>query len=188
MSRAYRIKVRESVRRILRARDGIGTQLELLPILPPEQMAELLAAELQRRGFSPQGQGLARKRDAVTVTVQPESATVTVQAEAAERVQLEANREGLVFEEGGSRKAVEKGLRRELRQELGQRAEQQTAALQGRLTEQLEAQLGNLRPELDQVVNQVTAEALKRKAAQLGQIKEVAEDLQSGSLTITLEV
>jgi hypothetical protein len=188
MSRAYRIKVRETLRRILRARDGVSTQLELLPILPPEQMAELLAAELQRRGFAPQGKGLARKQGEVTIAVQPETATVAIQAEAAERVQLEGNKEGLMLEEGGSAKATEKGLRRELRKELDQRAQQQTAQLQGRVTEQLEAQLGELRQELDQVVNRVTAEALKRKAAQLGQVKEITEDPQSGSLTITLEV
>ena len=33
-----------------------------------------------------------------------------------------------------------------------------------------------------------TAEALKQKAAQLGQIKEMTEDPQSGSMTIVLEV
>ena len=37
-------------------------------------------------------------------------------------------------------------------------------------TDDLEAQLGALREELDQTVNRVTAEALKRKAARLGRI------------------
>jgi hypothetical protein len=41
---------------------------------------------------------------------------------------------------------------------------------------------------LDQVVNRVTAEALKRKAAQMGRIKEMTEDPQAGSLTIVVEV
>jgi len=41
-----------------------------------------------------------------------------------------------------------------------------------------------LRKELDQVANRVTAEALKRKAAQLGQIKEMTEDPESGSLFV----
>ena len=48
--------------------------------------------------------------------------------------------------------------------------------------------LGDLRRELDQDVNRVTAEALKRRAAQIGQIKEMTEDPQSGSLTIVVEV
>ncbi len=37
-------------------------------------------------------------------------------------------------------------------------------------------------------VNRVTAEALKEKAAKLGQIKQISEDAQTGSLTIVLEV
>ena len=37
-------------------------------------------------------------------------------------------------------------------------------------------------------MNHVTREALKQKAAQLGQIKEMTEDPQSGSLTIKVEV
>ena len=45
-----------------------------------------------------------------------------------------------------------------------------------------------LQKELDQAVNRVTAEALKRKAAQMGQIKEMTEDPQAGSLTIVVEV
>jgi hypothetical protein len=41
---------------------------------------------------------------------------------------------------------------------------------------------------LNQAVNRVTAEALKRKAAQIGAIKEITEDAQTGSLTIKVEV
>jgi len=51
--------------------------------------------------------------------------------------------------------------------------------MQTAVTDQLEAQLGGLRAELDQAVNRVTAEALKRKAAQLGQIKQITEDSAS---------
>ena len=54
MSRAYRIKVRESARQVIRASDHVGTQLELLEILPPERMADLLARELCQARF-PEG-------------------------------------------------------------------------------------------------------------------------------------
>ena len=42
MSRAYRITVKESDTRHLKAGDEICTQLEILEILPPEDMATLL--------------------------------------------------------------------------------------------------------------------------------------------------
>ena len=42
MSRAYRIKVKESISRQVKGSDEISTTLEVLEILPPEAMAELL--------------------------------------------------------------------------------------------------------------------------------------------------
>ena len=56
------------------------------------------------------------------------------------------------------------------------------------MSSELEAALGDISAELDQVVNRVTAEALKQKAGQLGQIKEITEDAENGSLTIKVEV
>ena len=47
MSRAYRVRVRESVRHTVRAEDHVSTTLELLEILPREEMAELLRASTQ---------------------------------------------------------------------------------------------------------------------------------------------
>ena len=54
MSRAYRIRVRESLRRTLRAEDRVQSELELLEILPAETMAERLRAAgvASARGFS----------------------------------------------------------------------------------------------------------------------------------------
>ena len=51
-----------------------------------------------------------------------------------------------------------------------------------------EAQLGDIRAELDRAVNRATAEALKQKAAQIGQIKQITDDEEAGSLTIVVEV
>src|SRR5207253_7952305 len=79
-------------------------------------------------------------------------------------------------------------LRARLREELEIEATERETALRSQATDLLEAKLRDLRTELDQVVNRVTAEALKRKAAQLGRIKELSEDPETGSLTIVLEV
>ncbi len=83
---------------------------------------------------------------------------------------------------------MRESLREELQRDLQKKAADKETGLQTKVTDRLEAQLGGLRQELDQAVNRVTAEALKRKAAQLGQIKEITEDPQAGSLTIVVEV
>jgi hypothetical protein len=189
MSRAYRIRVRESVTRVVKAHDRISTQLEVLEILPSGQMGELLAQELEKRGFERQGAVLVREQDGVRVTVDPATGTVTVHAEGAEEVELEAEREGRSYDDAGPHAAqVKKELQAQARKELEAHAQRETARLQGQVTDRLEGQLADLRRELDQAVNRVTAEALKRKAAQMGQIKELTEDPQSGSLTIVVEV
>jgi hypothetical protein len=189
MSRAYRIRVRESISRVLRAQDKVSTQLELLEILSPEEMGALLADELERRGFKKKGAVLTRQNEGVTVTVDVKTGTVTVQAEACETVSEEGERSATSWEETGHQaERMKRDLREALRKDLDKAAQAREAGLQSKVTDQLEAQLGDLRKELDQAVNRVTADALKQKAAQLGQIKEMTEDREAGSLTIVLEV
>jgi hypothetical protein len=188
MSRAYRVRVRETLRRVIRAEDHVGTMLELLEILPPEAMADLLRRELIGRGFVAEGESLVRRGDGVTVAVDPASGSVTVRAEASEDVELEASGEGVAYEELRRKRELEEQLREEARVDLERKAGQKADELRRGATDRLEAELLGLRAELDGVVNRVTAEALKRKAAQIGQIKEMTEDPRSGSLTIVLEV
>ena len=76
----------------------------------------------------------------------------------------------------------------QLRQGLEKDAEKHGSNLQQSVTDRLERELGDIAAELDQAVNRATAEALKRKAAQMGRIKQLADDPQTGSLTIVVEV
>lgn len=189
MSRSYRIRVSESVDRTLRAEDRVSTQLEILEVLPPEQMAGLLADELKGRGFGQEGGLLVRKEDGVRIAVDPATGTVTVIAEASEDVRVGGEKEGRAWDDTRpNSKQVREQIRTDLRKELEQKADERQAELQGKVTDRLEAKLCDLQQELDQAVNSATAEALKVKAAQLGQIKELTEDKQTGSLTIVVEV
>src|SRR5262249_50977172 len=94
MSRAYRIRVRESISQELTASDEVCADLEVLEILPGDQMAELLSKELKARGFEEKEGELVRTKDGVTVTVDPESGKVSVRAEKEEKVKLETEKEG----------------------------------------------------------------------------------------------
>ena len=189
MSRAYRIKVSELLHRVIRAGDHVSTQLELLEILPPEQMAGLLEQELASLGFERRGELLVRENQGVVVEVDPQTGTLTARIEAGQQVSLEREGEVSVYDFGSElTKNVKETTREQLRQEMEQEAQAEEQKLQKELTDRLEAELVDLRAELDQAVNRVTALALKQKAAQIGQIKELTEDRESGSLTIVLEV
>ena len=190
MSRAYRLKISESVTRVIRAEDHVSTQLELLEILPAEEMAALLAEDLCALGFEQTEEGLVREQGDVRVVIDPATGTVTVHAAASQDINLSAEREGIYYDETdrATRKEIEAGARKEAQADMERQADQRTKELQRQVTDQLEAELVELQGELNGAVNRATAQALKEKAGRLGQIKELTEDPESGSLTIVLEV
>lgn len=189
MSRAYRIRVRESLRRILRASDRVRTQLELLAVVPAEETAALLAAELEHSGFESVDGVYVLSVDSIQVQVDPLNGTVVVMAEGAQT--FEREKSGEVWTEANRvelQTAAHEELASQVRSQLESEAEAEKSKLQREVTDRLEQALRDIRPQLDRIVNRVTVEALKRKAAALGRVKSIAEDADGGSLTIVLEV
>lgn len=188
MSRAYRISVSESLRRHVKVEDGVQSKVELLPILPAGRMAELLAAELAGLGFERDGDAARRvDGDGTEVTVDLEQGTVTVRRGAEAELELQRGGAGAVYDPKQAA-AAEKNLRARLRGELERQADARQEELRQEVTDQLERKLRDLRLEIDGAVNRVSAAALKEKAAQLGEIEEISEDAETGSLTIKVRV
>ena len=176
MSRAYKIKVSESVSKVIKADDHVSTQLEMLEILPCDQMADLLAEELVKQGFERQGDKVVRKDGDVTIEVDLESGTVSVSSEASKEVKVKGDKSGYGYDDSGpSQSKTKKQLSADLKKELEGKVDEKEQKLQEKVTDQLEKQLKNLREELDKAVNRATAEALKQKAARIGQIKEMTD-------------
>ena len=187
MSRAYRVTVRGSVHRVVHVEDGVCTSLELLPVLPQERTAEILGAELERRGFE-RADGVARRveEDGVVVEVDLKSGTVSVKAEATAEIAIEKERTERVVEE-----AIERGTRAaqdRVDREVARDAAAAEQKAKGDVAAKLEKRLGDLRKELDSVTTRVTAEALKEKARKLGEIEEMHEDTETGELTIKVRL
>src|SRR5436309_14086379 len=168
MSRAYRITVKESDTRHLKAGDEISTQLEILEILPPEDMATLLKEELKKRGFEEQEDGtMVRKDGDLTVTVDPCSGEVTVKAETAEKVDLEAKRDATGFNDVGPGEATLRDrVKDQLKADLDKKFEQEQSKLQTQATEELERRPTELQPEISEAGNKATRAALTPKAPQ----------------------
>lgn len=189
MSRAYRIRVKESISQDLSASDEVCSDLEILEILPGDQMAELLEGELKGRGFEEKEGKLVRTKDGVIVSVDAKSGEISVKTEKKDHVELETEKEGWSYDDVGPRaNQVKKQLADQAKQDLERRAQRQQEKLQTEATEQLEGVMDDVRKDLNDAVNSVTREALKRKAAQMGRIKEMSEDPEAGSLTIKIEV
>src|SRR5690606_39109768 len=132
------------------------------------------------------GQWVRVDEDGVEVRVDAQTATVTVSAQADAELELERERVVTAWAENdaATRERGHAQLQRELEGEVAQREKD----LQARVTEGLEGKLGDLRKELDQISNRVTAEALKQKAASMGEVQEISEDPETGSLTIRVKI
>lgn len=191
MSRAYRIAVSESVERIIHVEDGVATTLELLPILAKERQADILADELEQRGFKRDeknpGTMVRETENGVTVEVDLETGTVKATVTSQADVKRTVERSGTYGD-----RVREEDVRGDLEKKARAQAEREIAAEEERLrreaTRRLEEELRDLRQELDGVVNRTTARALKERAAQVGEIEEMVEDPETGSLTIKVRV
>jgi len=180
VSRAIQIRVSESVVRTIHVEDGVQSPLEMLPVLGAERMAELLATELEKRGFTRDG-NLARRTDpdGIEVTVDLAASTVSVKIGAGAKLSEEVQRVG--------REGQEEELREAAIGELERRLEAQTEALRREVTARLERKLADLRNELDGAIGRATVAALTERAAQLGKIEEVLAD-DAGNVTIKVKL
>lgn len=186
MSRAYRISVSESVRRVVHVSDGVCTELDLLPILGPERTRELLAEELARRGFRLEGDRAIRDEgEGVTLEVELDTRVVRVSIGGERELAATETRE--TWADTDDARAAENAKAR-LRADLESRLTRDAEEARTQLTEKLERKLGDLREELDRVVVRVTQEALKERAAQIGEVREISEDPETGAMTIRVKL
>jgi hypothetical protein len=186
VSRAIQVRVSESVVRTVHVEDGVQTPLELLPVLAPERMADLLGKELEAQGFEIDGNLATRTDpDGIEITVDLQAATVSVKLGATTKLDEKVSLEARVAEEG--RAGTEAHLRDAAMGELDKRIAAKTEALRREVTAQLERKLGDLRSELDQAIGRTTVAALTERAQQLGEIQELVAD-EAGNVTIKVKV
>ena len=187
MSRAYRIAIKESLSRNVQVDDGVSSRLELLPILSKERTAEILNAELEKKGFTRDGDKARRLGDdGIEVEIDLTTGEVSITATGHAQVDLHSERVGLALDDNGKREEAK--LRDQAKASLELQASVEEERLRREVTKKLAARVGELRDELDSVVNKVTAESLKARARELGTVEEVHEDAKTGSLTIRVRV
>lgn len=186
MSRAIQIRVSESVVRTVHVEDGVQSPLEMLPILAPDRMGELLAKELEEQGFTRDGDKAIREdADGVTIEVDLKTATVTARIAAKKTLEESIDRRASVGVE--RQEQAEKNLRDDVIRELDDRVAAKTEALRKEVTGKLEKKLGDLKKELDGAVGRATVEALTERARSLGNVQSVVED-EAGNVTIKVKL
>lgn len=186
MSRAYRIRAAASLTHHSRVEDGIQAQLELLDILGPDRTAALLGDALAEKGWSVTD-GVARKELGEAVAeVELATGRVRLTASAEEQVEIDGELSKQVYEEHLD--GAQKDLEQRLSQKLARDAKAHDEAVGKRLGDALERALIEIKPELDEVTDQVTRASLREKADQLGEVLDVSENPETGEMTIRVKV
>ncbi|MCX5741670.1 MAG: hypothetical protein NT062_04120 [Proteobacteria bacterium] len=188
MSRAIVVRVSESVVRTVHVEDGVQSPLEMLPILPPDRQAEILAKELEGLGFQREGDVCSRtEADGVEVSIDLKGSTVSVKLGANAALEESLERQTRSYDDARDRESVEGNLRDQVIAELDERLTERTEALRRQVTQQLERKLGDLRTELDGAIGRATVEALTERAKQLGAVESVHGD-EAGNVTIKVKL
>ena len=172
MSRAYRVTW-VSAARTVTAKDTLSVELSLLGILPDGEMQELLQQELSRDGWSKSKKdgAMEKKLGEVTARLSPDGKSVAATVEA--RRELEAR--------GTSKGEAEKSL-----DAAESRAKSSLGAEAVAKLSQVEPEL---RQKLGEVVQRVYLEALKKKAASLGQIESIQQQSRpDGEYEVTIKI
>lgn len=186
MSRAYVIRVSESLVHHRRVSDGVEARLEVLPILGRERTGDLLLEELGSRGWEVDGRKATKQLGNATVTVDAEKGTVSVRGVIEEEVELELTQQGRAYREDD--RSSRDRLRKQVRENLEQMASEGDEKVSDELAAELERVLAEIKPELDQATDAVNRSALKERARQLGEVVEVHENADSGEMTIRVKV
>lgn len=186
MSRSIQVRVSESLVRTIHVEDGVQSQLEMLPILAPERMGDLLGRQLEELGFQRTG-GTCKRVDPDGMEIEIDLATATVsvrlgsESTVGKSIQLTENAD--MLHAAQREQALRERAARSLEQQLDAAAE----TLRREVTAQLERKLGDLKRELDGAVGRATVAALTERAAQLGHIEESHQD-EAGNVTIRVRL
>lgn len=183
MSRAYRIRWRDSRRapreQILSAAESVSgadsfvMDLCVLEILPAEEMERLLRQALAEDGWVETGDGgLTRAFEDAVAQLADDGQTITVSMETGER-----------------RVAAQATDRDDLQQKLEEKADQQRRALSEQATRELLRAEPEVRASVQQTLQKVYVEALKQKAAAMGEVRSVQESRdERGELELTIQI
>ncbi|HEY4220060.1 MAG TPA: hypothetical protein VGO62_01930 [Myxococcota bacterium] len=174
MSRGYRIEVPlQTARGTVTGSDSLCISLDVLPILPEESMRQIVRETLKERGWKEGKDGALEKvlGQGATAVLDKDGKTVTVRLETEQAVEGQGRTDQEAKAALDSKKA---DVEREARSRSTQRLARAEPAV---------------RSELDDAVQRVYVEALKKKAASMGAVESMQETKGSdGSLEITIKV
>ena len=200
MSRPYRILVQKVVEQEVTAGDRSTLRLKLDPVLPPERLAEVLGEVLQRNGWERTADGAYEKDrgDGENLTCDVATGEVTAVIELETQVRQTVHKEirGDTWNWRQMREMTDQELddvRQREEEKLtaevtAHQRDEAESALREEVRRRLDEGADERRREVNRVVLEVMGEALKEKAAELGQVQRVDEHWDGEAYELTIAV
>ncbi len=169
------------------AQDEIHVDVKLLPVLPEDQMRDILRRVLEADGWSKREDGsLTKNIDGVVAQLEPDGTKVVLRAVEKKTVTV-SERRG--FDKDTSDEEIDKQLDEGLSDQLKRATKAEEDALTRAAVAKLLGAEPSLREQLQTALNKVYREALEQRAKQLGQVEWVKEQGDpGGNYEVTLVV
>lgn len=198
MSYPVKVSVTRSVEEVVQAGDEQVCRLLMTNVVGADEMREILSDRLAARGWRKGADGrFSRKGEAgEDLSVDLEAMTLTAKAAASEAISRTETVDAYADSDDlrrdpSARARLEKKAAEELESRLAIKDEDRAAAkarLEAKSAAAISAGEGARKREMNELMAEVHAEAVKRKAATLGNVVDVDEKVEgdSHSLTITI--
>jgi hypothetical protein len=169
------------------AQDEIHVDVKLLPVLPEEQMREILRRVLEADGWSKQEDGsLTKNIEGVVAQLEPDASRVVLRAVEKKTITI-TERRG--FDKDTKDEDIDQQLDTGLDDQMNRAKKAQREALSRAVVTRLLGAEPSLREQVQTALNKVYREALEQRAKQLGSVEWVKEQGDpGGNYEVTLVV
>ncbi|MEM7014851.1 MAG: hypothetical protein AAF585_25605 [Verrucomicrobiota bacterium] len=179
MSQCYQVQLKQSVSRRVDQDDSVSYPIELTEILPQDEMKDILRGVLESDGWmaEPENSDRFRKTGAAGETLELDLGSMEVTATISDEKEVSADVSATGI--GERRSDAKRDANRQLQQQAAAKGDQIEEAARRVLRDELREKLAESEDDrmrqLNELLQKVYAESLKRKAGQLGDIMEVHE-------------
>ncbi len=188
MSATYTLVLQNEIVRTIHVEDEIQHRIELSPLLPPEEMRLLLRQQLAAAGWQEDAQGrLARQDDQGDALWDVEAGVLAVRI-AVDQELIEEIATKVTARSRAGAQAMAQHMIKQRSAQLEEEADAAMAETQAEIKARLLAGDSARTAEIQKVLQQTYAEALKIKAAQLGTVSSIEENDSPDAYTLTIRI
>ena len=193
MSQCFRVQLKESISRRVDSSDSVSYPIELTEILPAEEMKDIMRNVLLEAGWVEDTDNPGKFTNigsaGETITVDLDDMEVTAELSDEKEVSTEVSSS---VQRGRSQQEADRLAQQDLAQKSEAAGDTIEEAARRHLRDELRNKLANSEDDrmrtLNELLQRVYAESLKRKAGQLGDVLEVQESTGDDNYELVIRV